>query len=353
MQDFRSVFQNIQVIELATALAGPLTGTFFQEMGAQVLKIEPPQGDVSRNWRNPFEQDKESSIYYDAVNGNKKSITLNLKNRQDLKSLHQYLLQCDILITNFTRENAQKFGLTFADLQDHNPRIILGNITGYGPGKQKPAFDMMIQADAGLLSMTGHPEGPPAKVPVAIADILASHQLREGLLCALLKKMVSGQGSEIQVALIDSLVAALTNQAGNYLMGKYIPQPMGTLHPSIAPYGDLFRTADGKWLLLAIGSERQFQSFCQAVNRAAWITDFRYTTNNERLRNRQELDQAIQDVIRQKSAKDWLKTLADYEVPAALIRTLDEVLDDPELHHLIIEEVRDDRSIRRVKTAVF
>jgi crotonobetainyl-CoA:carnitine CoA-transferase CaiB-like acyl-CoA transferase len=354
MGKFESLFEDLHVIELATALAGPITATFFKELGATVLKIEPPHGDVSRSWKNPFEnKGVGTSIYYDSVNGHKNHLVLDLKKEIDQKKFQDYLQTCDILITNLSDRKAEKLNLTYAQIKKVKSDIILANITGYGAKSDKPAFDMMIQADSGLLSMTGYPDQKPAKVPMAIADILASHQLREGILCALLKKMQTGDGSEIQVSLIDSMISALTYQAGNYLMGRHIPQPMGTLHPGIAPYGDIFETADRKSLILAIGSDRQFADFCQALHRTQWIEDSRYHTNGDRVANRRLLTKDIQKVIGQFPADFWLSNLETHAIPAALIRNLGQVLDDPALRHLLVIEETDDHLIKRVKTVVF
>ncbi|MCB0668342.1 MAG: CoA transferase [Saprospiraceae bacterium] len=353
MLDFASVFKDLKVVELATALAGPLTGTYFKELGAQVLKIEPPRGDVSRMWKNPFEKDPATSIYYDSINGLKPCITLDLKNEKDRQKLELHISESDIIISNFTRKKALEFSVSYPDLQKIKSDIILANVTGYGPEVEKAAFDMMIQADSGLLSMTGYPHGLPAKVPLAIADILASHQLREGILCCLLKRLKTGEGSEIQVTLMDSLVSSFTNQAGNYLMGNFIPQPLGTLHPSIAPYGDIFLTADHKYLLLAVGSDVQFQRFCSAIQYQEWVEDGKFRTNQSRIENREQLGEEIGNILCTKSANEWIETFAEWQVPAARIRNLQEVLDDPALQHLIVKETGDSRLIKRMKTLVY
>lgn len=353
MHKFNLLFKDLQVIEIATALAGPLTGTFLKELGANVIKVEPPTGDVSRNWKNPFEKDQASSIYFDSVNGNKRTISLNLKNDDELRTVKEMIKKSDIVITNFTYRKAEEYGFLFHQLQAIKSDIILANITGYGPASNRSAFDMMIQADSGLLSMTGEPEGKPVKVPIAIADVLASHQLREGILCALLLRWQTGAGSEIQVSLIDSLLAAFVNQAGNYLMGNYIPKPMGTLHPSIAPYGELFQTKDGKWLLLAIGSEHQFQDFCSVISCYQWKEDPRFKLNQYRLKNRKDLSEQIAPIIAGDTAEHWLVTFEKYRIPAAIIRNLQEVLEDPTLRHLIKEEEKNGHEIHRIKTVVF
>ncbi len=354
MHQFSFLFTDLKVVELATALAGPITGTFLKELGADVIKIEPPHGDVSRLWKNSFEApENQSSIYYDATNGNKKQFNLDLKDGSDRQKLNELLKSIDIVITNLSDRKSRRLGLHYEQLRQIKSDVILANITGYDPFSDKPAFDMMIQADSGLLSMTGHPGGLPAKVPIPIADILASHQLREGILCALLKRLKTGEGSEIQVSLIDSMVSALVNQAGNYLMGQHTPEPMGTLHPGIAPYGDMFEAADRVWLLLAIGSDKQFASFCTVLNCKHWQKDIRYRENKNRVKHREALNKDIRDLIRMQSAAYWLDRFHKYEVPAVLIRNLQEVLEDSSIQHMIIEEMKPDYTIRRVKTIAF
>ncbi len=354
MHPFGFLFKDLKILEVATALSGPFTATFFKELGASVLKIEPPQGDVSRSWKNNYEdRENQHSIYFDAVNGHKEIMQLDLKNEDDRKKFNRHVRSTDIVITNHSRRKARQLGLDYAQLKAIQPNLILANVTGYGPTSDKPAFDMMIQADSGLLSMTGHPEGLPVKVPIPIADVIASHQLREGILCALLKRFKTGEGSEIQVTLIDSMISTLVNQAGNYLMGHRIPQPMGTLHPSIAPYGDLFKTSDGRQLILAIGSELQFTRFCSAMDSLHWVDDPKYHDNRSRVQNRQLLSREIEVMISRHPVSFWLERFKKYSVPAAAIRNLQDVLDDPSLRHMITEETGGDHPVKRVKTVVF
>ncbi|NND34105.1 MAG: CoA transferase [Saprospiraceae bacterium] len=355
MNTFSSLFQNLKVVEFATALAGPQTGTFLMELGADVLKIEPPNGDVSRFWKNTFEsEDQPESIYYNAINGRKKTIRLDLKDLTCRTNLEAHLTDAHVIITNFTRKKAAQFKLSYQDLIKINPDIILANITGYGQEDDRPAFDILMQAECGLLSMTGHSIAEPAKVPVPIVDILASHQLRSGILCAILNKKIHGKGAEIQVSLLDSAISGLANQAGNFLMGNQIPQPMGTKHPSIAPYGDIFTTADEQRILLAIGSERQFSALCQCIAAPSICRDQRFSDNKSRVINRIALSKLLAQIIRAHPLSSWLEKFRQHQVPAGVIKTLQDVLTDNRNQHMILSEKSPaNHVVRRVKNIVF
>jgi crotonobetainyl-CoA:carnitine CoA-transferase CaiB-like acyl-CoA transferase len=355
MNDFTPIFKNLYIVELATALAGPQTGTFFMELGAQVTKMEPPMGDVSRHWKNTFESDSDrSSIYYLSINGNKKSMTIDLNDSRDKIKLKNHLRKADIVITNFTALKAQEFSLTYQDLKELKSDVILANISGYGLHDESPAFDILIQAESGLLSMTGYPNDLPAKIPIPIVDILASHQLKEGILCGLLKRQNTGEGAEIQVSLIDSAISALANQAGNYLMGGIIPAPMGTQHPSIAPYGDLFYTSDGKCILLAVGSEKQFKSLCIALDQASLSDHKKFSTNKTRVKNRKALHEKISHIIAMKKGKYWQQKFKLNKVPATMIKSLAEVFSQKRYAHMVLKgQTQAESEFQRVRTVVF
>ena len=268
--------------------------------------------------------------------------------------MNKYLLQSDIVITNFTAVKAEEFNLTYQYLKALKSDIILANISGFGVHDESPAFDILMQAESGLLSITGHPDGLPAKIPIPIVDILASHQLKEGILCALLKRQTTGLGAEIQVSLIDSAISALANQAGNYLMGGKIPGPMGTQHPSIAPYGDLYNTSDHQCILLAVGSEKQFKNLCVALDQSSLSNHKKFSINKARVKNRKALNKKISQIIGKKTAKYWQQKFKSNKVPASMIKSLADVFAQERYAHLIIHgQTQATSEHQRVRTVVF
>ena len=259
---------HIKVVELASVLAGPAVGMFFAELGAEVIKIENKTtgGDVTRSWKLPSEDPAApASAYYASVNWGKTVWMCDLQHAEDRDRVLQAIDQADVVISNFRPDAAQKLGMSYPQLSARNPRLLFGQITGFGDDDPLPAFDVVLQAEAGFLYMSGHPGGAPAKMPVALIDLLAAHQLKEGLLLALLERSQTGKGSKVSVSLYHAALASLANQATNWLIAGKIPQRMGTLHPNIAPYGELFACKDGGQIVLAVGNDRQFQQLCKTL----------------------------------------------------------------------------------------
>ena len=353
MQHLEDLFRDLMVVEFASALAGPLAGTFLKELGAKVIKIEPPIGDVSRRWRLQNESaDKKTSFYYCAANGNKASRVLDLKAQDSKSELQGLIKSADVIITNFTWDRAKTFGLTYDDLKEINPRIILANITGFGPQADKPAFDVLMQAECGFMAMTGFENQSPTRIPLPIIDILSGHQLKQAILCALLRLAKTGLGTEVQVSLFDSALSALTNVGSNYLMGNVKTKPCGSKHPSIAPYGDTYITKDGQTLILAIGSDAQFERFCEAI-KLPELTD-QFITNRERVMNRSDLNDILQRKFSEADSSYWVTLFGRSNVPGGLVKSVDEVLNDKAAQKNILEETLTDGSIsRRTRQAVF
>ena len=255
------MLSNLIVIELASVLAGPDVGMFFSELGAKVIKIENKLtgGDVTRNWKLSSEPTENNvSAYFSSVNWNKEYLFLNLSLKEDQEQVYELVKTADIVIANFKPGDDKKLGMNYEKLKSYNPKIIFGEINGYGESNKRAAYDVVLQAETGFMSMNGSPESGPVKMPIALIDVLAAHQLKEGLLLALLQKEKTGNGSKVEVSLYDSALASLKNQATNWLMNKHIPRPIGSLHPNIAPYGETFTTKDNKTIVLAIGSNNQF-----------------------------------------------------------------------------------------------
>jgi len=355
MHTLTTLFKDLKIIEFASALAGPQAATLFKELGAAVLKVEAPGGDVTRKWRLPTEPiTSKNTFYYCSVNGQKESKQLDLKSQEDATHAKILIAEADVIITNFTNEKAAKYGLTYLHLKQIKSDIILANVTGFGGEIDRPAFDVLVQAESGLISMTGYPGQPPARIPIPIVDILAAHQLKEGILCALLKKMQTGKGCEIQVSLYDSALSALANPASNYLMGGQIAHRLGSQHASIAPYGDLYTTKDDHLIIMAIGSDRQFSRLCQAINAMYLTTDPRFVDNDARVRNRDHLSVQLSKIFAEKSKDQWTKIFLAHHIPAGCVENIGEVLSSNQAQENIVEELLDDKTIcRRMRQAVF
>jgi len=267
---FSSFFKDLKIVELANILAGPSVGMFFAELGAEVIKVEnkATKGDITRSWRLPSEPtNNDYSAYYCSVNWGKEVLMLDLKAETDLKQLYDLIAEADIVITNFKTSSAHKIGIAPNQLRQINSNLIIAHLSGF-LNSDRPAFDIVLQAETGFLYMNGEGERPPVKMPVALIDVLAAHQLKEAILLALLHRAKTGEGKTVSVSLYEAAISSLANQATNWLMADFIPQRMGTQHPNIAPYGDMFYTKDGKMLVLAVGTERQFEGLCKTLNLA-------------------------------------------------------------------------------------
>ncbi|OGX85047.1 carnitine dehydratase [Hymenobacter glacialis] len=270
-------FAGLRIIELASVLAGPQVGQFFAELGAEVLKIESPVGDVTRTWKTsaetvgPAGEVASVSAYFAASNWGKQSVILDLATADGQTSLHRLAATADIILASYKPGDAEKLQADYATLSNVNPRLIYGHITGYGPANARAGYDAVLQAEAGFMHLNAPgPNQPPQKMPVAMVDLLAAHQLKEGLLVALLQREKTGRGTLVQVSLLHSALAALANQASSFLVTGHDPQPLGSGHPSIVPYGTVYRAANGRQLVLAVGSDSQFRHLCTALEQPEW-----------------------------------------------------------------------------------
>jgi crotonobetainyl-CoA:carnitine CoA-transferase CaiB-like acyl-CoA transferase len=242
-------FKDLKVVELANVLAGPAVGLFFAELGAHVVKVENKltDGDVTRSWKIPSEnKNTSSSAYFASVNWNKTSIFVDLRDTADRQQVMELIKDADIVISNYKPGDDEKLQMGYEQLKKINPRLIYAHISGFANASSRTAYDLILQAETGFMYMNGTPESGPLKMPVALIDILAAHQLKEGILIALIKRLQTGKGSRVSASLEHAAIASLANQASNWLMTGYNHQPSGSLHPNIAPYGELFTTADSK-----------------------------------------------------------------------------------------------------------
>lgn len=350
------MLSNLKVIELASVLAGPDVGFFFAELGAKVIKIENKLvgGDVTRQWKSANE-DKNSTVsaYFSSVNWNKEYLFLDLSNNNDRKQAYDIVKEADIIITNFKLGDVVKLRMDYATLKKINPKIIYGEINGFGSTNNRTAYDVVLQAETGFMAMNGTPESGPIKMPIAFIDILAAHQLKEGLLMALLKKEKKGLGSFVEVSLYDAAISSLKNQATNWLMNNFIPQPIGSLHPNIAPYGEIFKTKDNKLLVLAIGSNKHFKLLLSIINAEQLNNDERYANNLLRVKNRTQLAAALNPFFKLKTEEELMNQFLAQNIPVGAIKNLSEVFENENAKKLILEEVIDGVNTKRIKTAIF
>ena len=327
-----TVLNHIRVLDLSRILAAPYCTQLLGDYGAEIIKIEQPDsGDGTRAWGPPWvgEGDARQSAYFLSANRNKKSVTVNMKSPAGIDLLKALVGKCDVLIENFLPGTLQRFGLDYESLRARQPGLIYCSITGYGqtgPYKDRPGYDAMIQAQGGVMSITGDAAGAPMKVGVAIVDITSGLFAANAILAALLHRERTGQGQFIDVALLDAQVAWLANVAHNVLAGAP-PKRYGNGHPSIVPYQS-FQTADG-WLYVAVGNDAQFKRLCACANCMALWDDARFSTNPGRVTHRDTLIPQLQTLFMQRTTHDWDVLLQANDIPVSPINDVAQVLQDP------------------------
>ncbi len=330
--------EGIRVLDLSRVLAGPWASQCLADLGAEVIKIEKPgEGDDTRGWGPPFLEGPEGArgdaAYFLSANRGKKSVCIDMAKPEGQRLLRELAQQSDIVVENFKVGGLQKYGLDYESLKAVNPRLIYCSITGFGqdgPYAPRAGYDFMIQGMGGLMSVTGQPDGVPGaepmKVGVAFADIFTGLYGVIGVLAALHHRDRTGQGQHIDMALLDTQVAVLANQASNFLVGGKVPGRLGNAHPNIVPY-QAFPTRDGH-IILAVGNDRQFREFCAI---AGLSFDARFDTNRGRVENRDELTPAIAKVMATRTTAEWVAALEAAAVPCGPINRLDEVFADEQV----------------------
>lgn len=336
----KTPLQGLKVLELASVLAGPSVGMFFAELGATVYKIEnvTTLGDVTRKWKLPKEDaDTDISGYFSCVNWGKSSFAVDLCREEGLKIIYELAAQCDIVLVSYKPGDAEKLKVDYPTLKQYNSGIIYSHITGYGLQNPRAGFDAIIQAEAGFTYMNGEPDGPPTKMPVALMDILAAHQLKEAILLALYYREKSGQGQYIEASLFKAGISSLANQATNWLVGKAIPQRMGSDHPNIVPYGTIFKTADDKEIVMAAGTDKQYQQLITALGRPDLATDCKFEKNHGRVIHKEEINTIIQGLIIQYTRDEILDLLQQKRIPAGGVFNMQEVFEVPEAQPMVLQ----------------
>jgi crotonobetainyl-CoA:carnitine CoA-transferase CaiB-like acyl-CoA transferase len=323
----------VRVLDLSRVLAGPWCGQLLADYGADVIKVERPGvGDDTRAWGPPWWQPEDgprTASYYLAANRGKRSVAADLATPDGQALVRALAAEADVLIENYKVGQLAKYGLDFATLSDLNPRLVYCSITGYGqdgPYAQRPGYDFAIQAQGGLMSITGEPGREPQKVGVAVTDLMTGLYAATAVLAALHEAKATGHGRQIDAALLDVQVAMLANQASGYLCGGRVPQRQGNAHPSIVPY-QVFESADGH-VVLAVGNDGQFERFCKVAGCADLAADARYATNTERVRHRDELVPMLQQVLRARTTAAWVDALEAAGVPCAPILDVGQVFAD-------------------------
>jgi len=345
----------IRVADFSRVLAGPLATMLLADLGADVIKIERPEtGDDTRGWGPPFVG--TDAAYFLSLNRNKRSVALDLSTDEGRSAARRLALASDVVVENFRPGLMERFGLDHASLAAEHPGLVYCSLTAFGEGDPaaRPGYDIIVQALSGLMSFTGHPGGEPTKVGVALLDVICGLYACNAIQAALIGRGRTGRGARVTVSLFDASVAALVNQAANYLLGGLVPEPLGNAHPNIVPY-QLFETAD-RPIILAAGNDRLFERTCEVVGRPELAADERFATNAARVRHRDALIPLLSAALASRSAAEWLAALEAAAVPCAPVRKLDEVfasaegaaaiqeIDDPArgLLRLVAEPIRVD-----------
>ncbi len=336
----RGPLEGVRVIDFSRVLAGPLCTMILGDLGADVVKVERPgEGDDTRHWGPPFVG--EDAAYFLSLNRNKRSVALDLSTAEGAQAARRLVLSGDVVIENFRPGLMVRFGLDYETLAAEKPGLVYCSLTAFGDGgesESRPGYDIIVQGLSGLMSVTGERGGGPVKVGVALLDVITGLYAAIGVLAALRGREETGRGRRVTVALFDASVAALVNQAANYLLGGVVPGPMGTEHPNIVPY-QVFESTDRPFVVAA-GNDRLFERICEVVDRPELAADPRFATNEARVMNREVLVPLLAEIFRTRPAADWLASLEAKAVPCAPVRRLDEVFDSPE-GRAMVQEVED------------
>jgi crotonobetainyl-CoA:carnitine CoA-transferase CaiB-like acyl-CoA transferase len=309
------------VADFSRILAGPYATMLLADLGAQVVKVESPDGDDTRTWMPPVRDGV--STYYLGINRNKRSVALDLKNPDDLVVAQKLAARADVMIENFRPGKLKRFGLNYDTVSTSNDRIVYASISGFGTGAgaDYPGYDLMVQAISGLMSLTGDPDGPPYRAGISVFDVMAGLHASIGILAALRHREISGSGQHVEVNLLSSALSGLVNHSSGYVAGGTVPFRMGNAHPSLFPYEPL-PTADGE-LIVITGNDRQFRKLCQVLDLPDLPDDPRFGRNQDRTANREELRPLLVERLTKRTKDEWFRELLAAGVPCAPINTID------------------------------
>ena len=322
--------KNLLVVDLTRVLVGPYCTMILSDLGARVIKIEAPGiGDDSRGF-GPFIDNY--SAYFMSLNRGKESIALNLKNENDKKIFEKILAKADILVENFKPGTLEKWGFGWNEVSKKYPRLIYASASGFGqtgPLKELPAYDMVVQGMGGLMSVTGHPNSEPTRVGTSIGDITAGLFTAIGINAALYDRQKTGKGTFIDVSMLDCQIAILENAIARYLSKNEIPEPMGSRHPSIAPF-EAFKTKDS-FLIIAAGNDKLFKSLCEVIEIPNIATDEMYKTNSLRSQNIDKLKLIIENKLQHKNTDEWIKVMENLKIPCGPIFNIKQAVENPQI----------------------
>jgi crotonobetainyl-CoA:carnitine CoA-transferase CaiB-like acyl-CoA transferase len=324
----------LTVLDASRVLVGPFCTMQLGDLGADIIKIERPgQGDQTRGWHPPTYGDSDESAYYMSINRNKRSMTLNLASEEGRDVFRDLASEADVLVENFRVGQMEQWNLGYEDLREENAELVYCSLSGYGewgPDRDRPAYDIIMQAEGGMMSITGAEDGPPVRVGVAIADIGAGMYATQAILSALLyRELGNGTGQKVDVSLLDGQIAWMTYQASNYFATGDPPERMGSKHPTIAPYR-AFPTADG-YVVVAVASENLWPKFCEALERPDLVEHPKFETNADRVENRDELDRLLESEIETYTTEEALETFDAHGVPSSEVKDMEDVFENPQV----------------------
>lgn len=338
----RAPLAGVRILDLSRVLAGPFCAQNLADLGADVIKVERPgTGDDTRAWGPPYlkderGQDTTESAYYISANRNKRSIAIDLSTPEGAAAVRKIASQCDVLIENFKVGGLKQYGLDYDSLKEEMPGLIYCSITGFGqdgPFASRPGYDFMIQGMGGLMSITGErddlPGGGPQKAGVAVTDVITGLYASMAILGALHERNRSGKGQHIDMALLDCHIAMLANQPLNYMTSGVAPGRAGNAHQNVVPY-QVFKVADGH-MILAVGNDSQFRSFCKAIGHPELGSDERYITNSKRIVNRDSLIPMLEKILLTRKRDEWIDAFEKVGVPCGPIQTIEQVFDHPQV----------------------
>lgn len=324
----------IRVIEMARILAGPWAGQTLSDLGAEVIKVEAPEGDDTRRWGPPFieREGDRSAAYYHSANRGKRSVTIDFRTPEGQEQVRRLVADADVVIENFKVGGLAKYGLDYESLRQVNPRLVYCSVTGFGqtgPYAHRAGYDFIIQGMSGLMSITGDPAGQPQKVGVAVTDIFTGVYSATAILAALHQRGTTGKGQHIDMSLLDVATSIMANQALNYFATDKVPPMMGNAHVNLTPYA-VFDCKDG-WIILATGNDGQYRRLCRVLKLEALAEAPEYLTNADRVANRAELTRRITEATLTWAKSDLLAACEAEGIPAGPINDLREVFDDPQI----------------------
>ncbi|HEV7167922.1 MAG TPA: CaiB/BaiF CoA-transferase family protein [Micrococcaceae bacterium] len=326
-----SALQDLLVLDLTRILSGPFATMTLADLGADVIKIEQPgQGDDTRQWGPPFQG--EEAAYFLAVNRNKRSLAVDLKSPEGLAAVRRLALKADVIVENFRPGTAARLGLGYEELSRENPGLVFASISGYGqtgPDAHRPGYDAIAQARSGIMSVTGEMDGPPVRVGVSSADLVAGMWATIGILAALHEKQRTGRGQWVDISLLDGSVSWLTYVSSGYFASGSVPRRYGSAHPTIAPY-QAFGTSDG-FVMVAVGNDSLWRKFAAALDREDLLADERFSKNPSRVANRDILIPLIEEAMLTRTTTEWVNVLDEAGVPVGPIQTVDQAVQDPQV----------------------